>query len=404
MLEPAGAALLERLAADPTPPEDWLRLGERLRRHYPADLVATALTLHELRLAGRAKFSRAMAMFFTRPGLEQASSERIARWRAGRFAGLGPVADLCCGIGGDTLALAGRGPVVAVDRDPVHLRMAELNADAYQVGAAVTTQLGDVREWDPAAVAGAFIDPARRDQRGRMRAGHSEPPLSWCVELARRLPAVAVKAAPGLPHDLVPAGWEAEFIADGRDLKEAVLWSPALARNTRQATILSAEPDSGAGTGIDPVAHTLTAEDGPEVESRQPGAYLLDPNPAVTRAGLVEELARGIDAWKIDPRIGFLSTNTQVGTPFARTLRVWESAPWHERRFAQRLRELEVGAVDIRRRGLAGAVDQIHRRLRLHGERRATLVITRVSGRPWGLICTDVDAVQAHRFRATPPR
>ena len=50
---------------------------------------------------------------------------------------------------------------------------------------------------------------------------------------------------------------------------------------------------------------------------------------------------------------------------------------------------LGIGAVDIRRRGLAGDVDRIRRRLKLSGKARATVVITRVSDKPWGLICTD---------------
>ena len=49
----------------------------------------------------------------------------------------------------------------------------------------------------------------------------------------------------------------------------------------------------------------------------------------------------------------------------------------------------DVGAVDIRRRGLAGDVDQIRRRLKLAGKARATIVITRVNDKPWGLVCTD---------------
>ena len=56
--------------------------------------------------------------------------------------------------------------------------------------------------------------------------------LALAVRLRREYPADLVAAAMAqhdLPLELVPAGWEAEFIADGRDLKEAVLWSPALA-------------------------------------------------------------------------------------------------------------------------------------------------------------------------------
>jgi hypothetical protein len=95
---------------------------------------------------------------------------------------------------------------------------------------------------------------------------------------------------------------------------------------------------------------------------------------------------------KIDPRIAFLTLDSEVRTPFARTLRVLHSAPWNEKQFAKRLRELGVGAADIRRRGLAGDVDQIHRRLKLAGPNRATIVITRVSDKPWGLVCADPEA------------
>ena len=72
-------------------------------------------------------------------------------------------------------------------------------------------------------------------------------------------------------------------------------------------------------------------------------------------------------------------------------LRVIDSAPWNQKQLPARLRALDIGAVDIRRRGLAGDVDQLHRRLKLSGSRRATLVMTRVQDRPWALICVDAD-------------
>jgi len=411
LLTPPGQELLARLAAEPDGGGTALALATSLRREYPADLVAAASAQHELRLAARAKFSRAMQMLFTRAGYEQSSAEPIARYRAARFGGARRVADLCCGIGGDLLALASGREALAVDRDDVHTRLALHNAAVYgqaENARAVVADVRDIRLDDLDAV---FIDPARRSGPGtasaraggsapdaarRFRTGRSEPPLDWCFALAERVPGVCVKAAPGLPSDLIPDGWEAEFIADGRDLKEAVLWSPALATapiagsgGPRRALVMS-----GAGT------HALVACPGDPVPVTEPGEYLLDPNPAVTRAGLVEDLARSLggpesdgdgDVAKIDPQIAFLTLDRPVRTPFARTLRVLDSAPWNEKRFARRLRELGIGAADIRRRGLAGDVDQIHRRLKLAGLNRATVVITRVNDKPWGLICGPVN-------------
>jgi hypothetical protein len=432
LLTPPGQELLARLAAEPDGDGSPLALAVRLRREYPADLVAAASAQHQLRLAARAKFTRAMQMLFTRAGYEQSSAEPIARYRAARLGPAGRVADLCCGIGGDLLALAAGREALAVDRDDVHTRLALHNAGVYGQTENVSAVVADVRDIpldgldavfvdparrsgsgaDPARRSGSGADPARRSGSGgdparppgaaaggahRFRAGQSEPPLDWCFALAERVPAVCVKAAPGLPAGLIPDGWEAEFIADGRDLKEAVLWSPALATapasgsgGPRRALVLSA---SG--------PHALVAWPGDPVPLAEPGEYLLDPNPAVTRAGLVEDLARSLSAGieggstgtgtvaKIDPQIAFLTLDRPVQTPFARTLRVLDSAPWNEKRFAKRLRELGIGAADIRRRGLAGDVDQIHRRLKLAGPNRATIVITRVNDRPWGLVCED---------------
>jgi len=377
LLAPDGQELLARLRREDARAGTDLRLGAELRAAYPVELVVDALAQHGLRLRARAKFSRALDMYFTRPGLEQASAEVTARHRDARYAGVALVADLCCGIGGDLVALAGGRAVLAVDRDPLHLRMARANAAVYGVAAGVTAARADVREADLRGADGVFIDPARRAGGRRLRAGESEPPLAWCLGLAGSIARVGIKAAPGLPRDAVPPGWELEFIAVGRDLKEAVAWSPALATAATRATVL-------------PGGHTLTPGAGEPVPVRPPGAFLLDPSPAVTRAGLVADLARLTGAWKIDEKIAFLSADTAVRTPFARTLRVIDSAPWDQRRLPAKLRALDIGAADIRRRGLAGDVAGLHRRLRLSGSRRATVVMTRVRGRPWGLVCVDV--------------
>ncbi len=374
LLSPAGQALLAELASA----DDLgsMRLAASLRQRYPGDLVAAALTQAELRRAAAAKFSRAAEMYFTRPGLEQASAEIVARHRALRFAGTGRMADLCTGIGGDLIALATSHEVFAVDSDAVHLQMAQLNAEAYGVAGNVIARQADVRTVDLTEVDAAFVDPARRLGGRRLPTGESEPPLSWCLGVADIVPAVALKLAPGVDRGAVPPGWELEFVADRRELKEATAWSPALATTARRATVL-------------PAGDTLIAEDGAPVPVGEPGEYLLDPNPAVTRAGLVAELARATGTWQIDEHIAFLAADAPVRTPFARTLQVVESAPWKEKALAGRLTALGFGAVDIRRRGLAGNVEQLHRRLKLRGGAKATLVMTRKQGRPWSLVCVD---------------
>ena len=86
--------------------------ANRLRKSQSAARAHLLLEQVELRQRATAKFDRATAMFFTRLGLEQATDQWVAGYKARRFATFtveGPVADFCCGIGGDLLR-RGRGP------------------------------------------------------------------------------------------------------------------------------------------------------------------------------------------------------------------------------------------------------------------------------------------------------
>ena len=116
-------------------------------------------------------------MFFTRSGLEQASSEATARYRARRYAGARQVADLCCGIGGDLIALAGHRPVLAVDIDPLHLRMAQANAEVYSVAGNVRTVRADVRDVGLSGVDAVFIGAAQRRAPDARRGKRAAPAM-----------------------------------------------------------------------------------------------------------------------------------------------------------------------------------------------------------------------------------
>jgi SAM-dependent methyltransferase len=375
LLSAEGRELLAALPEGPLDPADALRLGTRLRRRHPAELVAAALAQRGLRERAAAKFALAGRMWLTREGLEQASAEPLARHRAARYAGADRVADLCCGIGGDLCALAPGRAALAVDLDPLHLRMARENARVHGAGE-VAVACADVRTLRLPRSLAVFVDPARRSGGRRLPAGQSHPPLAWCLELAGRVAAVGIKAAPGLPLDRVPPGWEVELLADRRELKEAALWSPPLATTGRRATVF-------------PGPASLAARPGPPVPCGPPGAFLLDPSPAVTRAGLVEELARDLGAWKLDPRIAFLSADQPLRSPFGRSLVVHASLPWSLRRLREVLRQRGVGAVEVRKRGSAVDVDELTGRLRLRGDARAVVVLTRVADRPWALVCAE---------------
>lgn len=134
LLGPRAKTVLAELTARPLPESETPAVLTALRREFSPAEAAALLDQARLRQRAHAKFGRAEAMFFTDEALQQASGETIAIYRAQRYAGFARVADLGCGIGGDSIALARAGPaVVAVDLDRVRLRLARANAETYGV-------------------------------------------------------------------------------------------------------------------------------------------------------------------------------------------------------------------------------------------------------------------------------
>ncbi|WP_229857499.1 class I SAM-dependent methyltransferase, partial [Streptomyces anandii] len=332
LLTPEGRALLDEVRG--TDPADELAVATRLRREHPAELVSAALGQARLRQRAAAKFGDADArrMFFTPNGVEQSTRASVAAYRAERLRALGVtrLADLCCGIGGDAIALARAGiRVLAVDRDPLTAAAARANAEALGLGDLIEVREADVTEVDTSAYDAVFVDPARRGGRGRIFDPEAySPPLSWAVEAALRAPHAALKIAPGVPHEAVPPQAEAEWISDGGDVKEAVLWfgtEPGLVR----ATLL-------------PGPRTLRGRGLPDPGVRPPGRYLYEPDGAVIRAHLVAEVAADLDGGLIDGTIAYVTADGLRPTPYATAYEITDQLPFNVKKLKALLREREV--------------------------------------------------------------
>jgi hypothetical protein len=125
---------------------------------------------------------------------------------------------------------------------------------------------------------------------------------------------------------------------------------------------------------------TLTDEDDPGGDVGDLGAFLYEPDGAVIRAGLVTGVAAGVDGRLLDRKIAYVTSDASYRTPFARSYRVLEELPYREKQLRAALRARGIGALTIKKRGVDVVPEQLRRRLDLHGERKATLVLTRRSG------------------------
>ncbi|MBB4913945.1 class I SAM-dependent methyltransferase [Streptosporangium saharense] len=377
LLTPRGQ---EALAAAESAGDDPVAAVTRLRKTYDADLTSAALTQAGLRRRAAEKFGAdAQVMYFTPNGLEQATRREVADHRALRVPPGSRVADVCCGIGGDTLALARAGCVVeAVDADPLTAAVARANAEALGFGDRITVRTADAATVDPSGFDVLFADPARRTARGRTFDPMAySPPWPLVLEMARAARAACLKVAPGIDYAFIPQDAEAEWVSYRGEVKEAAIWCGALAGGVgRRATMLP----SGATLTPDPALGT--AEHGPV------GRFVHEPDGAAIRAHLVAEVADAVGGHLLDLRIAYITGDGPARTPWASRYEVHETLPFSLKRLRAALRERGVGNVTIKKRGSAVDVDRLRKDLRLPGGKSAVVILTRIEERPFALICT----------------
>ena len=388
LLTPEAMTLLDGLDPVETT-NDVTRVVSRLRAagHGP-ELVSAVVGQSRLRHRATAKFGEfASRMLFTRAGLEQATRMSVSAHHAGRFARsrIGSVADLGCGIGGDSLAFASLGlDVLAVDADEVTAALAAYNLRPF--GDAVTVRHGTAEQTDLEGIDAVWLDPARRtkghSETRRVSADDYSPNLDWVFALARKKPA-GIKLGPAHDRDALPEDAEAQWISVDGSTVELVVWTGALAREgvRRAALVIRGER-----------AHEITAPADTEDEPvRELGAYLHEPEGSVIRARLIGDVARSLEAGPVAEQIAYLTGDADLRSPFATTFRVREVLPADPKPLAKALKARGIGTLEIKKRGVDIDPAEFRKKLKLAGRGKATLFVTRIHDKRIAILADRVE-------------
>jgi hypothetical protein len=294
------------------------------------------------------------------------------------------VADLGCGIGAESLAFAGAGiSVRAFELDEVTAAIATYNLLPFEnavVDQADVTQLTYApAESQPAEA--LFFDPARRELGGPKRATASRkfdpadfsPNFDWVVERcsAPGIKAAGIKLGPGHPHDGIPENCEAQWVSVGGDLVELGLWFGAAARPgvVRAALLLTDGGNFEITSDQTDVGHAPLGE---------LGTYVYEPDNAVVRSHLIAVLAAQTGTHSFSAEIAYLTGDEQLQSPWLRGYRVLENLAFDRKKLKARLRELEIGVLEIKKRGADIVPEELRKEMALKGKNKATLIVTRV--------------------------
>lgn len=366
----------------------------RLRRQASTELAAAAVRLTLARRKAAGKFEQAGRMWLEAVAVEQATAEPVARHKAARFAAAragasescSAVVDLCCGIGGDAIALAQDGPVLAVDLDAGMTRRARWNAEVHGVGDHVLAVRSEAERMPIPAGSLVHLDPDRRAGAGpglRPRGGRPTraiddyaPGPSFWKALRSQARGGAIKLSPAADFAAafpIESGCEVELISLRGECKEATAWFGDLAETgcRRRATRLPEGATWSDGDGED-----RNDRHDPRPAAVSPlGELLFDPDPSLIRAGLLDSFARAHRLSRVAEGIDYLTGPEAIASPFLATFAVQDVAPLDLKQLRRMIIRHDVGALEIKVRGLAITPESLRTRLKPEGSQPATLLI-----------------------------
>jgi SAM-dependent methyltransferase len=329
-------------------------------------------------------------MYFTRESLEQ-TTLKIAEYRTDKIVELLPeskkILDVCCGVGGDTIAFAKKVDVIAVDINSKLIEYAEKNLAVYGLKDKVKFVVGDIQKLlhqesflsSVSDVDCIFFDPSRRKGKKRFTSGESYiPPLSLIKELKKINQNLCVCVAPAINYEKLSFDSDVEFISFKRQCKEALLWFGVFKKEKDKRTIYATKlPEKTSLARKRTKAPIVT----------NPQKYLYEPDPAFIRAHLISEICEKYQLSLIDEKTAFLTGNKLLNSSLLNGYLVKSYMKYDLKQLNKTLAERNIGKADIKARAFPINPKTLRRKIILEGKRKALLIFTKVKNEKVAFIC-----------------
>jgi len=406
-------AIQATLAEDPSASH----LRTTLRQKFSSELAGLIFTVANLQGKAARKLQASdeapRIWWVTERALQQSTPWQVARLKSRWFADE-TVFDLCCGLGGDARQLNRRGPVVAVDADPLVAELAAANLDLDQV----LLPEGDGDQRDDSAdrekldVTGGkvicndvtrmqlpqgswiHLDPDRRpttsahgsSQHGINRTSqpdHYRPDWQSVIQMIRGTAGASIKLAPAANPtvDELPDTHRCWISLSGSVREQALLCGATLANSELPISGRSAAVIKSDGTARWFIAPPdLVTQRAPV--TNQLLAWIVDPDSAIRAAGLTEAYAAENQLSVLGRASGFLTGPSAPNMPhLCRSAEVLWSGSCDDRKLRRELRQRNFHPAVIKVRGTDHNPEQLIRKYRKCGEQPVCLWIGRLKDR-----------------------
>lgn len=396
--------------------KDAFELQSTIRTQISPELAGFVTTVANLQRKAMRKLQAPDAAqrvwWGTEKSFQQATPWQVARLKSKWFANE-PVFDLCCGNGGDALQLKNRGPVIAVDADPLIAELAAANLAVDHVNES------DAADWNELVVdansrhrsqstpkvicndvtllqlppsSWINIDPDRRPESKKAGAAivqkaavrrskpeHYQPDWQSVVQIIGRSNGACVKLAPAAKPDVeqLPDSHRCWISLTGSVREQTLLWGGVLSNSELPAAGRSAVAVKSDGT-----AHWFIAS--PELVTQRapitdkPMNWIVDPDAAIRAAGLTEAYAIENQLSILGRASGFLTgTNPPTSDQIGVSAEVLWSGSCDDRKLRRELRQRDFYPAVIKVRGTDHSPEKLTRKYQKCGQQPVCLWIGR---------------------------
>jgi len=353
-------------------------------------IMRAVVTLLKLRRKAKDKFSRAEQMFFTPDGAEQSTGENIAKYIAERFGKNKNIVDLTCSIGGNLIFLAEHNNLKAVDKNEANLFCAQKNAAVYGLANKIEFIFGDANENILSGADAFFLDPERaREGRTKTRSILNGSPnlFELIPKLLKVTPNIGIKISPAFDYAEIsnlPEIPEIEIISEDNVCKVAMLWFGEFKTCARRATMFIS-------------GEIITYESGTEIDlkfSDKPLTYIYEPNKAIIKAHLINEISQKFSLHKLDPNIAYLTSDNLVSEKIFRVMKVIEYGEYSLKKVQAMIKEnkaiKDLKRANIISRAFPVKIEELYKKLKLKEGGDLFLIFTTIKDKRYFILTNKI--------------
>lgn len=321
-----------------------------------------------------------------RLAFEQATAKDISQWKSSLWASGVEVADLCCGMGGDSFFIRDSVHSIGVDID--ENRVAFFNENMCRLGLTNKAIVQNALEYK----GGDFfcIDPARRNAGSDKRIGLN-PPFESVLEVSKKYAGGMIKLPPAFPESELPLNSEVVYLGGANDCRECLAIFNANLLSGRFSEL----PKNNIGN-----IHAVSIVNGDVYKWQFPktelsfinlkvknlGAFIFEPNPVLVRSHLFLSEAHKFGLWQIDSSLAYLSGDAPISTsPTSQkngfsAYRIIDQSGLSTGAVKTMLKKHNAGKITLKKRGVEVVPEQEIKRLAPKGENEFVLFYTRIMG------------------------